>query len=77
MFSRDRLITGVIGRKLDENWPNLAINLLFANRLASVSPLANNRFTTKFSQFSSNLRLITPAISLSLENILTFTPREV
>ena len=30
MFSRDRLITGVIGRKLDKNWPNLVVNLLFA-----------------------------------------------
>ena len=31
MFSRDRLKTGVIGRKLDENWPNLVEDLLFAN----------------------------------------------
>ena len=30
LFSRDRLITGVIGRKLDENWPDLVVNLLFA-----------------------------------------------
>ena len=37
MFPRDRLIAGVSGRKLDENWPNLVINLLFANGFASVS----------------------------------------
>ena len=40
MFSRDRLIAGVIGRKLDENWPNLVINLLSANGFASVSPVS-------------------------------------
>ena len=39
MFSRDRLKTGVIGRKLDENLPNLAVNILFVNALAGVSPV--------------------------------------
>ena len=33
MFSRGRLITGVIGHKLDENWPHLIANLLYANGL--------------------------------------------
>ena len=33
MFSRDRLITGVIGRKLDENRPNLFANLLYTDGL--------------------------------------------
>ena len=30
MFSRDRLIAGIIGRKLDESWPSLVVNLLYA-----------------------------------------------
>ena len=38
MFSRDTLITGAIGHKLDENGPILFGNLLFANGFASVSP---------------------------------------
>ena len=33
MFSGGRLITGVIGHKLDENWPHLIANLLYANGL--------------------------------------------
>ena len=40
-------------------------------------PLANNRFTTKCGQFSSNLRPITPIVGIYQENKLTFTPREV
>ena len=58
MFSRDTLITGAIGHKLDENWPILFVNLLFANGFTSVSPIA-------------------PVINLSLENMFTFTPREL
>ena len=46
-------------------------------KLVSVSPLAYNGFTTKFGQFSSNLRPITPVISLSLETILIVTLRKV
>ena len=30
--ARDRLITGAIGHKLNENRPNLVVNLLFANQ---------------------------------------------
>ena len=70
MFSKDRLITGVIGHKLGENWPNVVVNLLYANGLRVFYPLANNRFTTKFGQFSSNLRLqipdSSPAFSICL-----------
>ena len=43
MFSRDRLKTGVIGRKLDENRPNLAVNILFVNALASVPPVSKQK----------------------------------
>ena len=40
MFSKDRLITGVIGHKLGENWPNVVVNLLSANGFASVLPVS-------------------------------------
>ena len=49
-------------RKLDENWPNLVVNPLCANSLWVFHSLAYNGFTTKFGQFSSNLRPITPVI---------------
>ena len=42
MFSRDGLITGVIGRKLDENWPNLVVNPLYANEWNTHKLLAYN-----------------------------------
>ena len=40
MFSRDRLITSLIGRKLDENWLNLVVDLLFANGWNTRKPVS-------------------------------------
>ena len=54
MFSRDRLITGIISRKLDENWPNLVVNLLFANGWNTRKPVVCLSAVRFISLFLSN-----------------------
>ena len=65
MFSRDRLITGIISRKLDENWPNLVVNLLFANGWNTRKPVVCRSAVRSLVRFCPTVYLSSCRLGLS------------